>query len=106
MKVFISQPMTGLTNEEILKVRNNVITYLTDGYIFGVINEEIEFIDSFIQDSNEKPLYLLGKALEKLSTADICVFVDGWKESRGCNIEHECCVQYGIGKIYFTSINY
>ena len=105
MKVFISQPMTGLTNEEILKVRNNVITCLTDGYIFGVINEEIEFIDSFIQDSNEKPLYLLGKALEKLSTADICVFVDGWKESRGCRIEHECCVQYGIAKIYFTSVN-
>ena len=105
MKVFISQPMTGLTNEEILKVRNNVITYLTDGYIFGGINEEIEFIDSFIQDSNEKPLYLLGKALEKLSTADICVFVDGWKESRGCKIEHECCVQYGIGKIYFETLN-
>ena len=105
MKVFISQPMTGLTNEEILKVRNNVITYLTDVYIFGIINEEIEFIDSFIQDSNENPLYLLGKALEKLSTADICVFVDGWKESRGCRIEHECCTQYGISKIYFETLN-
>ena len=101
MKVFISQPMTGLTNEEIIKVRNKVITYLTDSYIFGVINEEIEIIDSFIQNSNEKPLYLLGKALEKLSTADVCVFVDGWKDSRGCRVEHECCVQYGIAKIYF-----
>ena len=103
MKVFISQPMTGLTNEEILKVRNETITYLKDSSIF--LPKEIEFIDSFIEDSNEKPLYLLGKALEKLSTADVCVFVDGWKESRGCRIEHECCVQYGIPKIYFTSVN-
>ena len=34
MKVFISQPMTGLTNEEILKVRNETITYLKDSSIF------------------------------------------------------------------------
>ena len=105
MKVFISQPMTGLTNEEILKVRNETITYLKDGFVFGVINEEIEFIDSFIEDSNEKPLYLLGKALEKLSTADVCVFVEGWKMSRGCRIEHECCVRYSIPIIYFEILN-
>ena len=105
MKVFISQPMTGLTNEEILKVRNETITYLKDSFVFGVLPNEIEFIDSFIEDSNEKPLYLLGKALEKLSIADVCVFVDGWKDSRGCRIEHECCVQYGIPKIYFETLN-
>ena len=105
MKVFISQPMTGLTNEEILKVRNETIAYLRDSFMPVMLPDEIEFIDSFIQDSNEKPLYLLGKALEKLSTADICVFVDGWKESRGCRIEHECCVQYGIAKIYFETLN-
>ena len=105
MKVFISQPMTGLTNEEILKVRNSFIAYLKDSFVFGVLPDEIEFIDSFIEDSNEKPLYLLGKALEKLSTADVCIFVDGWKDSRGCRIEHECCVQYGIAKIYFEILN-
>ena len=105
MKVFISQPMTGLTNEEILKVRNETITYLSDSFVFGVLPNEIEFIDSFIEDLNEKPLYLLGKSLEKLSTADICVFVDGWKESRGCRIEHECCTQYGIPKMYFETLN-
>ena len=104
MKVFISQPMTGLTDEEILKVRNETITYLKNGFIFGVLPKEIEFINSFIEDSNEKPLYLLGKALEKLSTADVCVFVDGWKEARGCRIEHECCIKYGITTFYMENI--
>lgn len=104
MKVFISQPMTGLTNEEILRVRDETITYLKDSFILGV---DVEVIDSFITNAPDgtKSLYLLGKALEKLSTADICIFVDGWKDSRGCRIEHECCIQYGIARVYFTSMN-
>ena len=44
-KVFISQPMRGLTDEEILEKRNEI-----KKDIKSKINEEIEFIDSFMQE--------------------------------------------------------
>lgn len=92
-KLFISQPMRGKTDEEILKEREIAIEKARD-----VLGEEVEVIDSFFQSApvNAKPLWFLGKSLELLSTADIVYFADGWENARGCKIEHECVVEYGI----------
>ena len=102
MKVFISQVMRGLTDEEILKTREEAIKFAktTIGLASG---DTVEIIDSFFQSAptEAKPLWLLGKSLELLSTADVCLFVGDWENARGCRIEHECCVQYGISRIYF-----
>lgn len=102
MKVFISQAMRGLTDEEILKTREEAIELVktTIGLSSG---DTIEIIDSFFQSApaEAKPLWFLGKSLELLSTADVCLFVGDWENARGCRIEHECCVQYGISRIYF-----
>lgn len=100
MKVFISQPMKDLSDEEILKVREDAIELATIALRSG---EGVEIIDSFFQSAptDAKPLWYLGKSLELLSTADVCIFVKGWENARGCKIEHECCKQYGIPTLYF-----
>lgn len=102
MKVFISQPMKGLTDEQILTVRKKAIRHLKKT-IGSVWSGEIEIIDSFFQDApvEAKPLWYLGKSLELLSTADLCLFVGDWQNARGCRIEHMCCGEYGIRTIYF-----
>ena len=104
MKVFISQAMRGLTDDEILKTREEAIKFAKT--TIGLASREedtVEIIDSFFQSAptEAKPLWFLGKSLELLSTADVCLFVGDWENARGCRIEHECCVQYGISRIYF-----
>ena len=86
-KLFISQPMKGKTDEEILKERQMAIEKVRNA-----LSEDVEVIDSFFQSApvDAKPLWFLGKSLELLSTADIAYF------ARGCKIEHECAIQYGI----------
>ena len=93
MKVFISQPMKGKTDEEILKEREAAIAKAKE--IYG---EDVEVIDSFFQSApaDARPLWFLGKSLELLSTADIVYFAPGWKDARGCKIEHTCALEYGI----------
>lgn len=95
-KLFISQPMKGKSDEEILTERKTAVNVAQD-----MLGEEVEIIDSFFQSApvDAKPLWFLGKSLELLSTADIAYFTPGWKEARGCKIEHECAVQYGIERI-------
>lgn len=97
MKVFISQPMRGLTDNDILKTRKEVIEYIEENFSVKE-GEKIEFIDSFFQSApvDKQPLWFLGKSFELLSTADVCVFIGHWSEARGCIMEHEACKRYGI----------
>lgn len=87
MKVFISQPMLGRSNEEILAERNQVAARFPDA----------EIIDSFFKDvpHSDNPLWYLGEAIKLMGEADAVYFCKGWKHSRGCKIEYECAVAYG-----------
>ncbi|MDD7757654.1 MAG: DUF4406 domain-containing protein [Clostridiales bacterium] len=99
-KVFISQPMKDKTNQEIEQERKKIIEKV-ERY-FG----EVEVIDSFFKDAphDAKPLWFLGKSLELLSNANVIVLGKGWECSRGCRIEHECAIQYGISVIYIENL--
>ena len=93
MKVFISQPMNGKTKEEITAERNRV----KDVFYTRFGTKKITFIDSYFGDEYKgDALKCLGKSIEKLSEADLAVFVGNWEKSRGCKIEFECAVEYGI----------
>lgn len=98
-KLFISQPMRGLTDQEILKVREKIRVRAEK-----IIGEPIEVIDSFIKDyPGEKnksiPVWYLGKSIQFLSQADIVYFGGEWRNARGCKIEHEIAKEYGINII-------
>ena len=96
-KLFISQPMRGKTDEEILAVRAQAIQSAE-----RVLGEEVEVIDSFFKGAAvpptvlSRPLWFLGKSIKLLSGADVAYFAEGWEDARGCKIEHECAVEYGI----------
>ena len=67
-KLFISQPMRGKTDEEILAERKKAIESAERN-----LGEPVEVIDSFFQNApaDARPLWFLGKSLELLSTVDI-----------------------------------
>ena len=93
LRVFISQPMNGKTNEEIEKEREELTEFAK-----AKLGSDVEIIDSFFKDAphDAKPLWFLGKSFELLSTADAAVFADGYEGARGCVMEHKACENYGI----------
>ena len=90
-KLFISQPMKGKSDEDILAERQKAIKSAEEK-----IGEPVEVIDSFFQEApvDAKPLWFLGKSLELLAGADIAYFAKGWQEARGCKIENTCAIEY------------
>ena len=76
-KLFISQPMRGKSDEDILTERKKAIESAEK-----VIGEPVEVIDSFFQEApvDAKPLWFLGKSLELLAGADIAYFAKGWQD--------------------------
>lgn len=91
-KIFISQPMNGLTDDEIKMERARIEKIAQSKY------GEVEIIDSFFEKAphDAKPLWFLGKSIELLSTADVAFFAKGWENARGCKIENVCAKEYGI----------
>ena len=98
-KVFISQHMNGLTDEEILANREYAITEIKKR-----VGDDVQILESFFSDYNPKngsvPLKYLSKAIEILADADVVYFCPNWETARGCKIEHQCAVEYGIDRIY------
>lgn len=95
-KLFISQPMRGLTDEEILRAREEIRFRAEQ-----VVGEPLELIDSFVEEypgeiNKSIPVWYLGKSIQFLSQADIAYFGGEWRNARGCRIEHEVADKYGI----------
>ncbi len=96
MKVFISQPMKGKSDEAILAERELIVERLKKSY-----GEDIEILDSFFadfkdSDSKRPQIIYLAKALEVLAEADLAFFGMGWTRARGCRIEYDVARAYGI----------
>lgn len=96
-RIFISQPMKGLSDEQIKKERQIIVDSIVAEY-----GRDIEIIDSYFEGApaDAKPLWFLGKSLELLSTADMVFFAKGWEYARGCRIEHITAEEYGIEIIH------
>lgn len=91
MKVFISQPMRGRRDSEIIRER----LYLKSLLEIAYPDDEINIMNTFYEGHIiQNPLSLLGSAIQAMAHADLVVFANGWRDARGCRIEHDCAMEY------------
>lgn len=104
MKAMLSQPMAGKSEEEIKTTREKAIAALKEkGY--EIINTL--FTDEWYSNESMKergvvqiPLCFLAKSLENMSLCHAAYFCKEWEKARGCRIEHDAAVAYGLTIIY------
>lgn len=101
MKVMISLPMDGHSNEDVRKR----IQLLTEKFS----KLHIDVVDSFIteeKECNHPNVYYLGRSIMQfLSDVDAVYFDNGWNNARGCRIENQICKEYGIKCLYPEFLN-
>ena len=106
MTVFISQPMNGLSDEEIKKVKEEAIEDIRKIYQFFYKNDQLRIISTTEQDRHEilpksaPRLWWLGRAIQHLVDVDVIYFCKGWEESKGCRVEKYVASEYNIGTYY------
>ena len=100
----ISQPINGLTEEQITNAQNKFLEYAK--------KENLEVVNTYFQDEwyskdsmtsrgvVQIPLCFLAKSIEDMSLCHKAYFAKGWENARGCKIEHEIALQYGLEIIY------
>ena len=108
-KVFISQPMTGFTEEDILFKRQIEKTKIRMAY-----GDDVEFADNYIPEdiryreelrtsyTNKYnwDIHWISEAIKCMADCDILWLTEGWQDSKGCNIEREVADTYGIEVLY------
>lgn len=95
MKIMLSQPMKGKTNEEIRKEREHLVKEIeSNGYIV------LDTIFDEAPKNVDEAIWLLSKSIEYLAQADVVFFMKGWEYARGCKIEHQVAIEYGKEVVY------
>lgn len=104
MKVFISQPMRGLTMEQIQERRDQICEMLVE-----VFNRDIEFIDSINKDEElqkKGSIAMLGHSVSLMADADLVVVDDVEYGYTGVHIESEVARGYNIPTIGMCELIY
>lgn len=108
-KVFISQPMRGYTEEQILENRDSAFNFAKEKLQKDFPDCEVELVNSFIEEAAPEKdhseleknmvnigIYYLAKSLSILSQCNVAVFAKGSQLARGCIIERTVAESYGI----------
>lgn len=104
MKAMLSQPMAGKSEKEIRATREKAIKAL-EKRNYEIVNTL--FTDEWYSSDKMKergvvqiPLCFLAKSLENMSLCHAVYFCKGWEQARGCRIEHDAAVAYGLTILY------
>lgn len=96
MKLFLSHPMTGKNRQEILKIRCEMLEWIYERY-----GANFELIDSYLDLGDVGPLIYISKSIELLDQADVVLVHPDWIFSRGCKLEVDAALMYGIKHVIF-----
>lgn len=103
-RAMISQPMAGKTDEEIAETRDRAHAKLCEmGYEFvNTLFTDEWYSDEAMEERGvvQVPLCYLAKSLENMSLCHAAYFCKGWENARGCRIEHDAAVAYGLEVLY------
>ena len=104
MKAMLSQPMAGKSEKEIRATREKAIKAL-EKRNYEIVNTL--FTDEWYSSDKMKergvvqiPMCFLAKSLENMSLCHAVYFCKGWEQARGCRIEHDAAVAYGLTILY------
>lgn len=96
MKVFLSHPMSGLSEDEVLKLREDAVSHLKE-YFPG----DIEIVENYYHENapeNAGRLWHLGRSIQQMEENDIdaIYFCGDYTQAKGCLVEVMISKLYGI----------
>lgn len=93
VKIFISQPMYGLTEEEIRKTYEYYKEKLKNKFPNA---EFISAINDTYEGTDFNRIDCLGRSITASSKADFVAFLPGWTHANACQVERNVAESYGI----------
>ena len=93
MTVFMSHKMSGIPEEEVMKIRKDAEDYLKNKY------GDIKIVDNYHHENapdNAGRLWHLGLSIQMMERVDAIYFIPGHDTANGCLVEKLICQLYGL----------
>lgn len=99
IKLFISQPMHGLSDEEIISERNRVVEKFIEAMKlqYPIVDAKVTVVNDVFRPyapKNASRLWYLTEAIRDLEIADVIIFAKGWDKASGCRVERAVVENY------------
>lgn len=97
---FISQPMRGLSDDEIKATQDELFATIQsadpDATLINPYAPEV-YKQMHMGEMFKKPeVFALGSAITQMAFADVVVFARGWENFPGCRIEQKVATYYDM----------
>lgn len=99
MKVFISLPMSGRTDAEIMALKEQLFEEYKAENPRAVLMDAQDAVTSSLGEYytyEHPPIAMLGASIMCLADSDLIIMAPRWERHRGCQIEHQVAKEYGI----------
>lgn len=100
IKVFISQPMKGVSDAKVLVVREKLFGEFKAEHPDAILIDSLTSPTEALREVKHPSVQLLGRSIGRLSDADVIIFAKGWENYPGCRIEERVATYYDIKRIY------
>ena len=99
IKLFISQPMHGLSDEEVITERNRVVEKFIEAIKlqYPIVDAKVTVVNDVFRPyapKNASRLWYLTEAIRDMEIADVIIFCKGWDKASGCRIERAVVENY------------
>lgn len=99
IKVFISQPMHGLSDEEIVAERNRVVNKFIEAmkFQYPIMDAKVTVVNDVFRPyapCSASRLWYLTEAIRDMEIADVIIFCKGWDKASGCRVERAVVENY------------
>lgn len=102
LRLFVSQPVEGRTDEEIFGDRFRALENMQAAHP----DQYVVLIESFLSETVEgvnPPLWYLGASIQLMSKADVVYMAPGWASDARCQIERTCASDFGVQVVYYDA---
>ena len=108
MKIFVSVPMSGREDLEVMEEIDQMKTLFRERF---PELDDVRFVNNLncwidprhiSVEPTHVPIRYLACAIEKMSYCDGVIFAEEYSKARGCVVEEKVAVEYGLDRYYIV----
>lgn len=100
IKVYISQPMRGISDAKIIVLREKLFEEFRSEHPDAVLIDNIVQPNEALLQVKHPSVQMLARCIGKLADADVVIFAKGWEKYPGCRVENYVARYYDIEMKY------
>lgn len=99
-KVFISQPMRGVSDARVIALRRKLFNEYKEDHPDAVLIDSLTKPTEALREVAHPRVQMLARSIGSMADADVVIFARGWEGYPGCRIENRVARYYDLEMVY------